>query len=88
MPYVYILRGADGRLYTGTSWNLSQRFEPGVTEFGVRSPAQRLPLQLVFVEWHERIDEAYYRERQIRAWRRWRKDRLIADWNRASKLEP
>ena len=37
------------------------------------------PLTLVYFEYFDRIDEAYYRERQIHGWVRWKKDRLIAE---------
>lgn len=86
MPYMYILRGGDGTLYTGTAWTLAPRREQadgeppevGITASGRSS---RWPLRLVYVEWHDRIDEAYYREREVHGWRRWRKVRLIAEGN-------
>lgn len=90
MPYVYILRGAGGRLYTGSTWELLHRLEPlepAGTDWGLASPAHRRPMELVYLEWYDRIDEAYYREREIHRWRRWQKDQLIADGNGAREAE-
>lgn len=65
MPFVYILRRADGAFVTGSTWNLSYRLrqhDSGPSPDDAGTPA------LVYAEWHERIDEAYYREREIHGW--------------------
>ncbi|WP_411721480.1 GIY-YIG nuclease family protein [Mycetocola sp.] len=77
MPYMYILRCSDGTLYTGSTWDLSHRMDQHDPGSGATSTSRR-PLTLVYFEHFDRIDEAYYREREIHGWTRWKKDRLIA----------
>lgn len=79
MPYMYILRCPDGALVTGCTWDLSHRMDQQESGPGVTNTSRRRPLTLVYFEYFDRIDEAYYRERQIHGWVRWKKDRLIAE---------
>lgn len=79
MPYMYILRCADGTLYTGSTWDLSHRMDQHESGLGATYTSRRRPVALVYFEYFDRIDEAYYRERQVHGWVRWRKDRLIAE---------
>jgi putative endonuclease len=78
MPYMYILRCVDGTLITGTTWDLSHRMHQRDAGGGTRT-TWRHPVTLVHVEWFERMDEAFYRERQVHSWRRSLKDGLIAE---------
>ena len=77
---MYILRCPDGTLFTGTTWDLSRRLMPRGSDDGNggTDTVWGRPARLVYVEWFERIDEAFYRERQVHGWRRAQKDRLIA----------
>lgn len=76
---VYILKCADGSYYTGlTRHPVEERVGehnagvvPGYT-------SQRLPVELVFVEVFDRLDQAIPRERQIKGWSRRKKQALIA----------
>ncbi len=81
-PCVYILASKrDGVLYTGVTSNLEQRMAehtqglvPGFTlRYGVK--------QLVYYEFHETMDGAIRREKQIKEWRRAWKARLIESMN-------
>ena len=79
---MYILRCPDGTLFTGTTWDLSRRLTPNGSDRGEGDDTETTwgrPARLVYVEWFDRIDEAFYRERQVHGWRRWQKDRLIAE---------
>ena len=79
--WVYILRCADGRYYTGHTDDLESRFAQhrvgGFCEFTSR----RLPVELVWSqEFPTRID-ALEAERRIKPWSRAKKEALIrGDW--------
>lgn len=87
MPYIYILECCDGSYYTGSTWNLEKRFAEHQSGVGARHTAKRLPVHLVFCEEFARIDEAFYREKQIQGWSRKKKQALIAsDFNCLHRL--
>lgn len=44
---------------------------------GANYTKKRLPVVLVYFEEHERIDTAFYREKQIQGWSRKKKEALI-----------
>ncbi|MIL09599.1 GIY-YIG nuclease family protein [Salmonella enterica subsp. enterica] len=76
---VYILRCADGSYYVGST---KQAVEARVWEHNnlpIESyTARRRPVVLVFAESYDRITDAIARERQIKGWRRRKKEALIA----------
>ncbi|WP_029042364.1 GIY-YIG nuclease family protein [Cucumibacter marinus] len=85
---VYVLRCADGTFYTGITrkpvesrlWEHNQGLGDGYT-------SARRPVELVFVEAFDRIDEAIARERQIKGRSRRKKLALIAqDYERLPAL--
>lgn len=75
--YTYILECADGSYYTGSTKNLVLRFQQHQNGEGANHTKKRLPLKLVYVEVFDRIDEAFYREKQIQGWSRKKKEALI-----------
>ena len=77
MPYVYILECGDGSFYTGSTWNLEERLEQHKSGIGATYTREHLPVNLVFFEEYERIDEAYNREKQIQGWSHRKKKALI-----------
>ncbi|PKO47241.1 MAG: hypothetical protein CVU29_03560 [Betaproteobacteria bacterium HGW-Betaproteobacteria-22] len=77
MPYMYILKCADGSFYTGSTVNLDKRLWEHQNKFGANYTKKRLPVILVFCEEFSRIDEAYYRENQVKGWNRAKKQALI-----------
>lgn len=77
MPYVYILECSDGSYYTGSSVDLDRRLWEHESGIGAKYTAQRLPVKLVFCEEYARIDDAYYREKEIQGWSRKKKRALI-----------
>jgi putative endonuclease len=79
MPYVYILRCADGSYYTGSTRNLESRLHQLSLGLVEGYTSTRLPVELVFAAEYERVDEAWQRERQIHGWSRRKKEALIAD---------
>ncbi len=75
--FVYILLCADGSFYTGSTNDLERRLEEHQNGKGANHTRKRLPVELVYTEEYDRIDEAYYRERQIHGWSRDKKIALI-----------
>lgn len=78
MPYMYILECADGSYYTGSTWNLEKRLWEHQQGIGARHTAKRLPVKLLYCEEYARIDEAYFREKQVQGWGRKKKEALMA----------
>lgn len=75
---VYILRCADGSYYTGiTRRSLEERVGEHNSGLIPGYTASRRPVELVFADSFERIDQAIARERQIKGWSRAKKDALI-----------
>jgi putative endonuclease len=76
--YLYILRCADSSYYVGTT---RDSLEKRVAEHHAGTfdgyTAHRLPVTLVFHQYFERIEDAVSAERQIKGWRREKKEALI-----------
>jgi putative endonuclease len=75
--YMYILECADGSYYTGSTTNLELRLEQHQNGEGANHTKKRLPVKLVYYEEYPRIDEAFYREKQVQGWSRKKKEALI-----------
>ena len=75
--YLYILECADGSDYTGSTKNIEKRFYQRQNGEGANHTKDRLLVKLVYVEEFERIDEAFYREKQIQGWSRRKKEHLL-----------
>ncbi len=56
---------------------MEKRFYEHQTGMGANYTKKRLPVKLVYTEEFSRIDEAYYRERQIHNWGHEKKKALI-----------
>lgn len=74
---MYILKCAEGTFYTGSTINLEKRFSEHQSGKGANYTKRRLPVQLIYFEEYNRIDEAFYREKQIQGWSRKKKEALI-----------
>lgn len=81
--YTYMLECADGSYYTGSTKDLEYRLNQHQAGKGANHTKKRLPVQLVYVEEYERIDDAFYREKQIQGWSRKKKEALIKGDNSA-----
>ena len=75
--WMYILECADGSYYTGSTNNLELRLSQHQIGEGANYTKRRLPVKLVYVEEFKRIDEAFYREKQVQGWSRKKKEALI-----------
>lgn len=75
--FVYVLRCADGSLYTGITNNLDRRFEQHNTGTAARYTRSRLPVVLVYQELQSNQSLALKRELAIKALTRQEKESLI-----------
>jgi putative endonuclease len=75
--YVYPLLCSDGSYYTGSTVDLELRVIQHQHGKGANHTKARLPVQLVYYEEFQRIDEAFYREKQVQGWSRAKKEALI-----------
>ncbi|MGB7219995.1 MAG: GIY-YIG nuclease family protein [Vicinamibacterales bacterium] len=78
MHFVYIVRCADGTLYTGYARDPCKRVHIHNAGRGARYTSGRRPVALVFVERCTSIGAALRREHQLKRWSRTRKEALIA----------
>lgn len=82
---MYILECSDGSYYTGSTRDLEKRLTQHQAGEGANYTKKRLPLKLVYYEEFQRIDDAFYREKQVQGWSRKKKEALI---NSASEELP
>ncbi len=75
--YMYILRCSDGSYYTGSTNDLERRLWQHQNGEGASYTRKRLPVELVYYEEYERMDEAFCREKQVQGWSRKKKEALI-----------
>ena len=78
MPFVYILRCADGTLYTGYAIDLDQRCAAHTAGRGARYTAGRRPVSVVYSEQLPTISDALKREHALKRLTRSGKEALIA----------
>ena len=75
--WMYILKCSDGSYYTGSTNNLELRLAQHQAGEGANHTKKHLPVKLVYFEEHERLDQAFYREKQVQGWSRKKKEALI-----------
>lgn len=79
LPFVYMVRCADGSLYTGWAADVERRIAQHNAGRGGRYTRARRPVKLVYQEEHLDRSAAMRRERAIKQLDREHKERLIAD---------
>jgi type I restriction enzyme S subunit len=77
--YMYILQCADGSYYVGSAKDLALRLQQHQNGAGANHTKKRLPVKLLYFEEFSRIDEAFYREKQVQGWSRKKKEALIEE---------
>ena len=75
--YTYILRCRGGKYYVGRTANLEQRLQQHQSGEGGNFTSCHFPVELVYYEEYSSIEDAFYRERQLHAWSRAKKEALI-----------
>ena len=74
---MYILLCNDGSYYTGSTVNLEQRLAQHFAGEGANHTKKHPPVKLLYYEEFDRIDKAFYREKQVQGWSRRKKEALI-----------
>lgn len=74
---MYILHCFNGQYYTGSTNDLERRMLEHNKGEGANFTRKHLPVKLIYFEEFDRIDEAFYREKQVRGWSRKKKEALI-----------
>jgi len=77
MHYVYIVRCADGTLYTGYARDPEMRAKTHNAGKGAKYTAKRLPVQLVYCEVCESRSAALKREHELKSLTRPKKELLV-----------
>ena len=77
MHFVYIVRCADGTLYTGYARDPKARVKVHNTGRGARYTSGRRPVRLVYAESFESVGEALRREYALKGRSRAHKEKLI-----------
>jgi len=75
--YVYILKCQDNTFYTGYTADLSRRIREHNTGRGAKYTRARKPVELLYSEDHNSIQEAMRREREIKRLSREKKIQLM-----------
>ena len=76
--FMYILECVDGSYYTGSTKDLERRFWEHQNSQGANYTKKKLPVKLIYYEEYSRIDEAFYREKQVRLEQK--KERSFDQW--------
>ena len=75
---MYIVRCADGSLYTGYALDPQARVKVHNSGKGAKYTRSRMPVSLVYCEECESLSAALKRERELKPWSRAKKEALIA----------
>ncbi len=75
--FMYILLCSNGQYYTGSTTDLERRLAQHQTGQGANFTKLHLPVELKYYQEFQRIDEAFYREKQVQGWSRKKKEALI-----------
>jgi putative endonuclease len=78
VPFVYIVRCADGSLYTGYAKDVRARVAAHNRATGAKYTSGRRPVTLVYSQWFKTIGAALRREYAMKQWTRAEKEALIA----------
>lgn len=86
--FVYILLCSDDSYYTGITNDLERRLEEHRAGYNQSCYTyKRRPLKLVFYEMFTDANQAIAFEKQVKGWRREKKEAIInGDWNALPKL--
>ena len=77
MPFAYMLRCSDDSFYVGSCRNLYFRLWEHQEGLGAVYTRKRRPVELVWFDKFDRIDDAFAREKQVQNWSRSKRIALI-----------
>lgn len=75
--YMYILECSNGKYYVGSTQDLKRRIREHQNGEGANFTSKFLPVKLVYFEAHERVEQAFLREKQVQGWSRKKKEALV-----------
>ncbi|MDP3964623.1 MAG: GIY-YIG nuclease family protein [bacterium] len=76
--YVYVIECMDGTYYTGCTWDISIRYNQHLSGKGSKYTRKHGVRRLAYVEYHENLEGALLREKQIKDWSQQKKRKLIS----------
>ena len=74
---MYILECSNGKYYVGSTNDLHKRLEEHQQGLGANFTSKYNPVRLVYFEEHERVEDAFIREKQVQGWSRKKKETLM-----------
>jgi putative endonuclease len=85
--WMYILLCSNGSYYTGSTNDLGRRIVEHQKGVGANFTKKHLPVELVYYEVFNRVDKAFYREKQVQGWSKKKKTALInGELNKLNQL--
>ncbi|MEM7161695.1 MAG: GIY-YIG nuclease family protein [Bacteroidota bacterium] len=81
MAHMYILLCSNESYYTGSTKNIELRLAQHFSGAGANHTRKYPPVKLVYYEHFDRVEDAFYREKQIQKWSRAKKEALIKNLN-------
>jgi len=85
--WMYILLCSNGSYYTGSTNDLGKRIVEHQKGEGANFTKKHLPIELVYYEVFNRVDKAFYREKQVQGWSKKKKTALInGELNKLNEL--
>ena len=77
--FVYIIECKDKYLYTGITYNIEKRLREHKSGLSIITK-NRLPIRLVYLERFNNKIDAAKREKEIKGWKRSKKENLIDNY--------
>jgi putative endonuclease len=77
MWFLYLLRCNNGAYYTGITKDIHNRIERHNAGKGAKFTRSHRPVELVYYEQYHTESEARKREREVKGWKRKKKETLI-----------
>jgi putative endonuclease len=74
---MYILECSNGSYYTGSTKDLKKRLWEHENGLGANHTKKYGPVTLVYFEKYVRVDDAFYREKQVQGWTHAKKKAMI-----------
>ena len=74
---MYIVECSNGAFYTGSTRDLEERIEEHNIGEGANFTRKHGPVELIYYEEFDWIDDAFNREKQVQGWSRKKKEALI-----------
>jgi putative endonuclease len=87
MAWTYLLECSDGSYYVGSTLDLERRVAQHEAGEGAAYTRRRRPLRLVWAAEFDRIDQAFWFEKQVQGWNRRKRKALIeGNWDSLPQL--